>query len=218
MVPSLATLTKKARMSFLRKESQSSSANNLTSSSAPSAAKLPSNYSESECKVILEPVVKPVGTNHYVRSDHKMQLEVIQKLKAEAPELFQHKNVITKEQGNERLYKQKQQFSSKISMESLAEVLEDNNLCLRASFARKGFNSQNSSFMITADNIRELVASESKEHGLKQQKFYVAGDSSNSDKHGYVIFSVQRERNDHVAYSLDYHALIEADNKLFSEH
>lgn len=217
IVPKLATLTKKARMSFLRKES-TSSANNLSSAAAPAAAKLPSNYSDSECKVILEPVVQPVGTNHYVRADHKNQLEVIQKLKAEAPELFQHKNVITKEQGEERLYKQKQQFSSKISMESLAEVLEDNKLCLRASFARPGFNSQNSSFMITADKIRQLIMSEANEHGLKQGKFFVAGEETNSDRHGYVIFSVQPERNDHVAYSLDYHALAEVDSKLFSEH
>ena len=204
-------------MSFLRKETDTTP-NNLSSASAPSAAKLPSNYSESECKVILEPVVQPVGTNHYVRSDHKSQLQVIEKLKAEAPELFQHKNVISKEEGGERLYKQKQQFSSKISMESFAEVLEENKLCLRASFARKGFNSQNSSFMITADNIRELIMSEANEHGLKQNKFFVAGEEANAEKHGYVIFSVQPERNDHVAYSLDYHALIEADNKLFSEH
>merc|ERR1719199_1464957 len=107
-------------MSFLRKETNQSSA----LSSASAASKLPSSYSESECKVILEPVVKPVGTASYERGEHKNQMAVVAKLKAEAPGLFQHKNVISKEHEGERLYKQKQQFSSKISMESLAQVLQ----------------------------------------------------------------------------------------------
>jgi len=203
-------------MSFLRKETFNSTSN--LSSAGSASASLPSSYAESQCKVILEPIAQPVGTNHYIRSEHKSQLEVIQKLKAEAPELFQHKNVISKEHENERLYKQKQQFSSKISMESMAQVLDDHKLCLRASFVRKGFNSQNSSFMITAESIRDLISSEENEHGLKQRKFFVAGDEQNAEKSGYVIFSLQPEQNNHVAYSLDYHALAAVDDKLFSEH
>ncbi len=201
-------------MSFLRKETNQSSA----LSSASAASKLPSSYSESECKVILEPVVKPVGTASYERGEHKNQMAVVAKLKAEAPGLFQHKNVISKEHEGERLYKQKQQFSSKISMESLAQVLQDNNLCLRASFARPGFNSQNSSFMITSENIQEMLLAEETEHGLKQRKFFVAGDESSAEQSGYMIFSLQPEKNDHVAYSVDYHAIVSVDDKLFSEH
>lgn len=203
-------------MSFLRKESSNTAAN--LSSAGSESAKLPSSYSESQCKVILEPVVQPVGTNHYVRSEHKSQLDVIEKLKVEAPELFQHKVVISKEHEGERLYKQKQQFSSKISMESLAEVMQQNAICLRASFARPGFNSQNSSFMITADNIRDMLMSEETAHGLKQRKFFVAGDEATKQQSGYVIFSMQAEKNDHVAYSVDYHALVSVDDKLFSEY
>ena len=203
-------------MSFLRKET-SSTTSDLSSRSSESA-KLPSSYSDSQCKVILEPVVKPIGTNLYDRSEHKSQMEVIEKLKSEAPELFQHKVVISKEHEGERLYKQKQQFSRKISMESLAEVMEQNSLCLRASFARPGFNSQNSSFMITAENLREMLLSEETEHGLKQRKFFVAGDEATKEQNGYVIFSMQPERNDHVAYSVDYHALVSVDDKLFSEY
>tara|TARA_B110000003_G_scaffold146596_1_gene147578 strand:+ start:8346 stop:8954 length:609 start_codon:yes stop_codon:yes gene_type:complete len=202
-------------MSFLRKEATSSSAMKLSSGDSKA---LPSAYSNSECKVVLEPVVKPVGTKLYERKEHKNQIEVINQLKREAPELFQHKLVISKETDGERLYKQKQQFSSKISIESLADVLSENNLCLRASFARPGFNSQNSSFMITAEHLQQMLQLEENEHGLKQQKFFVGNNEETAGQSGYVIFSLQPEKTDHVAYSVDYHALVSVDDKLFSEH
>lgn len=203
-------------MSFLKQESTSSSVNNLTKAS--SKASMPPSYSDSECQVVLEPVAKPIGTNLYDRTQHRRQAQIIDTLKSEAPSLFQHQSVICKEHSDERMYKQKQQFSSKISVESLAEVLEKEGLCLRASFARPGFNSHNSSFMITADNLTELMGLESNEHSLKQKRFYVAGDEASAKTAGYVIFSVREAKNGHNAYSLDYHSLTEADNKLFSEH
>ena len=204
-------------MSFLRQESTAASTSNLLASQ-PKKVSNASSYKDSECQVVLEPVAKPIGTNLYSREQHRRQSEIIEKLKAEAPTLFQHQNVICKEENEERMYKQKQQFKSKISMESLAEVMEKENLCLRASFARPGFNSHNSSFMITASHLNEITNLESNEHNLKQKKFYVAGDEASAEQSGYVIFALQPAKDGHVAYSLDYHALIEADDKLFSEH
>ena len=203
-------------MSFLKQESSSTPNKLLKASSAKNA--LPSAYAESECQVILEPVAKPVGTNFYDREQHHRQAKIIDTLKAEAPTLFQHQGVICKEEDDERMYKQKQQFSSKISVESLAEVLEKEGLCLRASFARPGFNSHNSSFMITADHLKGLTEMDANEHSLKQKRFYVAGDEDSAKRNGYVIFSVKAVNDGHNAYSLDYHALTEVDDKLFSEH
>ena len=205
-------------MSFLKQETNSTPNKLLKASSASGKGALPSSYSESECQVVLEPVAKPIGTNLYDREQHRQQAKIIDTLKAEAPTLFQHQGVICKESDEERMYKQKQQFSSKISVESLAEVLEKEGLCLRASFARPGFNSHNSSFMITADHLKELMGTESNEHSLKQKRFYVAGDEDSANRNGYVIFSVKAVKDGHNAYSLDYHALTEADDKLFSEH
>jgi len=205
-------------MSFLKQETNSTPNKLLKASSSSGKGALPSSYSESECQVVLEPVAKPIGTNLYDREQHRQQAKIIDTLKAEAPTLFQHQGVICKENDEERMYKQKQQFSSKISVESLAEVLEKEGLCLRASFARPGFNSHNSSFMITADHLKELMGTESNEHSLKQKRFYVAGDEDSAKRNGYVIFSVKAVKDGHNAYSLDYHALTEADDKLFSEH
>tara|TARA_Y100000817_G_scaffold267767_1_gene224547 strand:+ start:143 stop:763 length:621 start_codon:yes stop_codon:yes gene_type:complete len=206
-------------MSFLRSENSATGnkTNNL-SREGKAAVSLPASYADSECRVVLEPVAKPIGTNLYKREQHKQQQAVIAKLKEEAPSLFQHQSVICKEENDERLYKQKAQYDTKISVESLAEVLEDNELCLRASFARPGFNSHNSSFMITAQNLRDMVLSEANEHNLKQQKFYVANDEANAAQSGYALFAVQPSKQEHVPYSLDYHALAKVDDKLFSEH
>ena len=205
-------------MSFLRQESSAApSTSNLLAPKAKEVSNAKS-YKDSECQVVLEPVAKPIGSNLYSREQHRRQNEIIEKLKAEAPSLFQHQNVICKEENNERMYKQKQQFKSKISMESLAEVMEKENLCLRASFARPGFNSHNSSFMITPAHLNELTNVEPNEHNLKQKRFYVAGDEASAERAGYVIFALQPAKDGHLAYSLDYHALIEADDKLFSEH
>jgi hypothetical protein len=204
-------------MSFLKQESNATN-NGLLKASSSSKNLLPSSYEDSECQVVLEPVAKPIGTNLYNREQHRRQAQIIDTLKSEAPSLFQQQSVIRKESGDERMYKQKQQFSSKISVESLAEVLEKEGLCLRASFARPGFNSHNSSFMITAGHLNELMTTDPNEHSLKQKRFYVAGDEESAQRNGYVIFSVKTAKDGHNAYSLDYHALTEADDKLFSEH
>lgn len=203
-------------MSFLRQEPKASTTSNLLSAGTTKPSS--SSYQDSECQVVLEPVAKPIGTNLYSREEHRRQSQIIETLKAEAPSLFQHQSVICKEQDEERMYKQKQQFKSKISMESLAEVLQKENLCLRASFARPGFNSHNSSFMITAENLNEITNMEANEHNLKQKKFYVAGDEASAEQSGYVILSLQTAKDGHTAYSLDYHALIKSDDRLFSEH
>ena len=204
-------------MSFLRKESTQTTTN-LTSSSSKAAA-LPASYVESQCQVIIEPVSRPVATDKYVRENHQQQLAVVKKLKEEGADLFKNQAVIMKEEGGERMYKQKLQFSSKVSVESLAEALEKENLCLRCSFKRPGFNSQNSSFMLSAEHLRELISSSPNEHNLKQRTFHVANDESNAHQAGYVIFSVKPEaQGEHVCYSADYHALCETDDRLFSEH
>lgn len=205
-------------MSFLKKES-SATTSNLTSSSSSKTAALPASYVESQCQVIVEPVSRPVATDKYVRDQHQQQLAVVKKLKEEAGELFKNKSVIMKQENGERMYKQKLQFSSKVSLESLVEALEKENLCLRASFKRPGFNSQNSSFMLSSEHLRELINSEANEHNLKQRKFHVANDEANAEHAGYVIFSIKSEPNgEHVCYSADYHALTQTDDKLFSEH
>ena len=204
-------------MSFLKKETTSTT-NNLTSSKSKAAA-LPASYVESQCQVIIEPVSRPVATDKYVRESHQQQLTVVKKLKEEGADLFKNQQVIMKEENDERMYKQKHQFSSKVSVESLADALASENLCLRCSFKRPGFNSQNSSFMISAEHLREMILSESNEHSLKQRKFHVANDENNSQHAGYVIFSIKSEpQGEHVCYSADYHALSETDDKLFSEH
>ena len=205
-------------MSFLKKETPSTTNNNLTSSSSKAAA-LPPSYVESQCQVIIEPVSRPVATDKYVRESHQKQLNVVKQLKEEAAGLFKNQQVIMKEENKERKYKQKHQFSSKVSVESLADALASENLCLRCSFKRPGFNSQNSSFMISAENLREMIQSEANEHNLKQRKFHVANDEDNAEHAGYVIFSIKNEpQGEHVCYSADYHALSETDDKLFSEH
>lgn len=205
-------------MSFLKQDSNQRS-NNLTTSSSKKLAALPASYSESQCQVILEPVSKPVSTAKYVRENHQQQLAVAKKLKGEAPELFKSQSVIVKEQDGERMYKQKLQFDSKISVESLIECLENENLVLRCSFKRPGFNSQNCSYQITAESLRQLVQSEANEHNLKQMKYYVGGDEANKELSGYVIFALKPSgTNEHIAYSVDYHALTHVDDKLFSEH
>ena len=204
-------------MSFLKKETTSTT-NNLTSSKSKAAA-LPASYVDSQCQVIIEPVSRPVATDKYVRESHQQQLAVVKKLKEEGADLFKNQQVIMKEENDERMYKQKHQFSSKVSVESLADALASENLCLRCSFKRPGFNSQNSSFMISAEHLREMILSESNEHSLKQRKFHVANDESNAQHAGYVIFSIKSEpQGEHVCYSADYHALSETDDKLFSEH
>ena len=208
-------------MSFLKKESDSPSASNLLSRVQTKVGATPEPaYKDSDCQVLLEAVATPIGTNKYERDGHKRQLNTITALKEEAPTLLSSSNaVIVKEEQGTRMYKQKTQFQSKVSIESLMEVLEKENLVLRASFSRPGFNSQNTSFMISHTNLKNSLTAESNEHGLKTVKLHVAGEEDNSKQFGYMNFIVQPDKSgEHVAYSLDYHLPAAADDKLFSEH
>ena len=209
-------------MSFLKKETSAPASSSLLSRVQSKVGATPEPaYKDSECQVLLEAVATPIGTNMYERTQHKRQLDTISALKEEAPALLSASNaVIVKEEQGTRMYKQKKQFESKVSIESLIDVLEKEHLCLRASFSRPGFNSSNTSFMISHTNLKNLLTSEANEHSLKTVKLHVAGDEGNAEQFGYMNFIVQPDKSsgEHVAYSLDYHLPAAADDKLFSEH
>ena len=60
---------------------------------------------------------------------------------------------------NERQYKQRQQFDSKVSVESLCDVLEKNGLVLKCTFVRPGFSASNTC-LASPEHLREAMKSE----------------------------------------------------------
>ena len=138
-------------MSFLKQDKQIS--NNLSSKPelTRSSSTTPLGYENTNCYVHIRPVVKPVATSEYIHEEHQAQKNIISALTEEGADLFEQKQVIKKQFGEERQYKQREQFQSNVSVESLIDALENNNLVLRCTFVREGFNSHNTCMMCTAD-------------------------------------------------------------------
>ena len=208
-------------MSFLKQESQLS--NNLSSKSelSRSSSTAPLGYEDTNCYVHIRPVVKPVATSEYIHEEHQAQKGIISALTEEGADLFQQKQVIKKQFGQERQYKQREQFQSNVSVESLIDALENNNLVLRCTFVREGFNSHNTCMMCTADDLKNALNKEPSEHALKTIRIQLNNeDDELSPRTGNMLMTVQADSRSgqHTMYSLDYSILNKHDDKLFSEY
>lgn len=202
-------------MSFLKYDNENTS-NNLDLKKDPLTV---AGYENSESTICLEPVARPVDTVSFDLNKNLEQKEVCEKLKKEQPQLFQESAVIVKQIGNEKQYKQMQQFSSKATVESLIQVMEQSNLVLRCNFIRPGFNARNSCLMCTVDDLKSMLKNPENNFNLKTVKLNVANDDSFSPKHGSMFLSAVKDRSgQHLLYSLDYHIHEDRDNVLYSIH
>ncbi len=202
-------------MSFLKYDNENTT-NNLDLKKDPLTV---AGYENSESTIALEPVARPVDTVSFDLNKNLEQKEVCIKLKTEQPQLFQESAVIVKQIGNEKQYKQMQQFSSKATVESLIKVMEESNLVLRCNFVRPGFNARNSCLMCTVDDLKSMLKNPENNFNLKTVKLNVSNDDSFSPKHGSMFLSAVKDRSgQHLLYSLDYHIHEDRDKVLYSIH
>ena len=202
-------------MSFLKYDNENST-NNVDLKKDPLTV---AGYENSESTIALEPVARPVDTVSFDLNKNLEQKEVCIKLKTEQPQLFQESAVIVKQIGNEKQYKQMQQFSSKATVESLIKVMEESNLVLRCNFVRPGFNARNSCLMCTVDDLKSMLKNPENNFNLKTVKLNVSNDDSFSPKHGSMFLSAVKDRSgQHLLYSLDYHIHEDRDKVLYSIH
>tara|TARA_A100001015_G_scaffold22100_1_gene25074 strand:- start:545 stop:1174 length:630 start_codon:yes stop_codon:yes gene_type:complete len=209
-------------MSFLKQDNNYSH-EPLTTGNAKSrsSANMPHGYDTTNCFVHIRPVVKPIATSEYIHEEHQNQKNIIASLVNEGTDIFQQKQVIKKQFGQERQYKQREQFKSNVSVESLIDALENNNLVLRCTFIREGFNSHNTCMMCTTDDLKEALNKEPTEHALKTIKIELNHDDNElCSKTGTMLMTVQADQKtgQHTLYSLDYSIINQHDDKLFSEY
>ncbi len=202
-------------MSFLKYDDKNTT-NNVDLTKTPMKV---AGYENSDSTISLEPVARPVDTVSFDLNKNLDQKEVCSKLKKEQPQLFQESAVIVKQIGNEKQYKQMQQFSSKATVESLIKVMEESNLVLRCNFIRPGFNARNSCLMCTVEDLKQMLKNPENEFNLKSVKLNVSNDDSFSPKHGTMFLSASKDRSgQHLLYSLDYHINEDRDKVLYSIH
>jgi len=200
-------------MSFIKQES-SKTVNNIPLQN--NKKEYPTGYSASETMVQLCAVPKPTSTQLYDHNEHTEQKELCTKLAQSEPCLFESKNTILKTIAKENQYKQRQQFTSRSSVESLCQVLEDNALVLKASFIRPGFSASNTCLMCTPSQLREALESEPDNYNLKKLRINLESDSNLNPENGTMYLSLlQQPSGNHVVYSLDYHVAEKHDNRLF---
>ncbi|MAD26150.1 MAG: hypothetical protein CMO44_18490 [Verrucomicrobiales bacterium] len=202
-------------MSFLKYDDKNTT-NNVDLTKNPMKV---AGYENSDSTISLEPVARPVDTVSFDLNKNLDQKEVCSKLKKEQPQLFQESSVIVKQIGNEKQYKQMQQFSSKATVESLIKVMEESNLVLRCNFIRPGFNARNSCLMCTVEDLKQMLKNPENDFNLKSVKLNVSNDDSFSPKHGTMFLSASKDRSgQHLLYSLDYHINEDRDKVLYSIH
>jgi len=171
--------------------------------SAPKAQALPLNYTASDCAVKLE--VVPVPKGHSAVDDQKLiaQKKLIAQLENEEPGLFEEKACIVKTVDKERQYKQAAEFKSSVTLESLQEIMEENDLCLKVKFVRPGFNSSNNVYMVSANKLESLFEENSDSNLLKKTHLSI-GEVDNHT--GFATLTVREKMpsRQHVAYSVDF--------------
>lgn len=200
-------------MSFLKQE-RSEKVNNIPLQN--NKKDYPTGYSDSETMVQLTAVPKPTSTQKYDHNAHTSQRELCTQLTESEPCLFEEKNTIVKTIAKENQYKQRQQYTSRSSVESLCKVLEDNKLVLKASFIRPGFSASNTCLMCTPAQLREALESEADNYNLKKLRINLESDSNLNPENGTMYLSLmQQNSGNHVIYSLDYHVADKHDNRLF---
>lgn len=208
-------------MSFLKQDTESTNNISRKQELNRSASTAPLGYEDTKCYVHIRPVVKPVATSEYSHEEHQGQKNIITALTEEGADLFQQKQVIKKQFGQERQYKQREQFQSNVSVESIIDALENNNLVLRCTFVREGFNSHNTCMMCTPDDLKSALNKEPSEHALKTISIQLNNDDNElMPKTGNMLMTVQADQRSgqHTMYSLDYSILNKHDDKLFSEY
>ena len=178
-------------MSFLKFDDKNTT-NNVDLNKTPMQV---AGYENSDSTISLEPVARPVDTVSFDLNKNLDQKEICSKLKKEQPQLFQECSVIVKQIGNEKQYKQMQQFSSKATVESLIKVMEESNLVLRCNFIRPGFNARNSCLMCTVEDLKQMLKNPENDFNLKSVKLNVSNDDSFSPKHGTMFLSASKDRS-----------------------
>ena len=211
-------IIKKEKREYIMSYLKQSTSTNLTKKAT--ASSYPLGYQESNTMVHMEPSPRPIATQHFDHNEHLKQKTICDNLKEEDVELFSSKNVIVKEVGNERQYKQQQQYASRSSVESLCGVMDEHNTVLKCNFIRPGFNASNTCFMCTSDMLRSAMKTEANEFNLKKLKINLSSDSSISPANGTMFLSLKQnlKTGKHMFYSLDYHIAESKDKKLFSQH
>ena len=201
-------------MSFLKSEVTE----NVNALATTTNANLPQNYEEAETLVHVTPVPLPTTTQTFDHNLHTAQKDICDQLVKEEPALFDAQNTIVRTVSNEKQYKQRQQFSSKASVESLCKVMDENKIVLKCNFIRPGFCASNTCLMCKSDDLKQAMASEADEFSLKKAKLSLSSDSDLSPENGTMYLSLLQKKNgNHVLYSLDYHIQERHDKKLFSQ-
>lgn len=179
---------------------------------------LPQNYEASETMVHVTPVPLPTTTQTFDHNLHTAQKEICEKLSNEEPALFDAQSTIVRLVSNEKQYKQRQQFTSRASVESLCKVMDENKIVLKCNFIRPGFCASNTCLMCKSDDLKQAMTSEADEFSLKKVKLSLSSDSELSPQNGTMYLSLLQKKNgNHVVYSLDYHIQDRHDQKLFSK-
>ena len=200
-------------MSFLKQEKQEN-VNDIPLQSGKQD--YPTAYSASETMVQLTPVPKPTSTQLYDHNAHSEQKELCDRLIQSEPTLFETRSTIVKTIAKENQYKQRQQYSSRSSVESLCDMLEENKLVLKASFVRPGFSASNTCLMCTPAQLREALDTQADNYNLKKLRINLESDSNLNPENGTMYLSLmQQPSGKHVIYSLDYHVAEKHDNRLF---
>jgi len=202
-------------MSYLKQEKTDRNLSTKTKSS-----NYPLGYNESETMVHMEPAPRPIATQHFDHNNHLKQKAICDQLKNEDAELFSSKTVIMKEVGNERQYKQRQQYSSRSSVESLCSIMDEHNTVLKCSFIRPGFNASNTCLMCTSDMLQKAMKEAPDDYNLKKLSINLSSDSGLSPSNGTMFLNLSQnlKTGKHMFYSLDYHISEAKDKKLFCQH
>lgn len=210
------TFVRPTKMSFLKSEA-TQQVNRIQASATPQGN--PVGYESSETLVQLRPVPTPTSTQSFDHNKHSAQREICEQLVAEEPQLFEGQNTIVRQVTNEKQYKQRQQFSSKVSVESMCEAMDKHNVVLKCSFVRPGFCASNTCLMCKSEDLKQAMLSEKDEFNLKKVKLSLASDSELSPQNGTMFLSLvqKADTGKHMFYSLDYHIAEQHDKKLFSQ-
>lgn len=138
-------------------------------------------------------------------SQAQERVEVINALQKRVRDLSDPNNMKKTVEDGICLYQTIETYGKAMSVESMNEVMESNDLTLRVTFRRPGYNSSSTAFELSPQMLSQLIQEEVDTHGTKMMELRVKAEAHvENPRNGSMFVSIEPKRGLHYFTNVDF--------------
>lgn len=141
-------------------------------------------------------------------SSHSQAMEkvsVIESLQKRVRDLSDPNSMTKTVQDSTCLYQTVETYGKAMSVEAIAEAMQENDLTLRVTFKRPGYHSSSSIFELNPKMLTQLVKEDVDSHGTKMLELRVKAEArAENPRNGSMFVSIEPKRGLHYFTNVDY--------------